>query len=168
MIAPYIKHNAVVEHMRQMGYKIVAFKTGYDFSTMDDADILYSAPHSGISDFELTLLRSTVLVLMDDAGMLNGIYPTAAPEPKGYGFAPVQDIEKSSFRPGTEICLCPSISSPLAVYFWPQTEKSLVATDFVETARGVTDKEYFDGYRGQAIFTSNQILDVVSENHQKV
>jgi hypothetical protein len=162
VIAPYIKHNAVVEHMRQMGYKIVAFKTGYDFSTIDDADILYSAPHSGISDFELTLLRSTVLVLMDDAGMLNGIYPTAAQNRRDMVLRQFRTLKNLPSVPGPKFVFAHLLVPHWPFIFGPNGE-SLVATDFVETARGVTDKEYFDGYRGQAIFTSNQILDVVSE-----
>jgi hypothetical protein len=162
VFAPVIKHNAVVERMRSMGYKVVAFETGYDFSTIDDADILYQAPESGISDLELTLLRSTVLVLLDDAGMLQGIYPTAAQNRRDMVLQQLKTLKN-----------LPSVSGPKFVFahllipHWPfifgPNGESLVATDFTETARGVTDKEYFDGYRGQATFISNQILDVVSE-----
>jgi hypothetical protein len=162
VIAPFIKHNAVVDHMRQMGYKIVAFKTGYDFSTIDDADILYPAPESGISDFELTLLRSTVLVLLDDAGMLQAIYPTAAQNRRDMVLQQFKTLKNMPSVPGPKF-----IFAHLLVPHWPfifgPNGESLIATDFIETARGVTDKDYFDGYRGQAIFTSKQMLDVVSE-----
>jgi len=162
VFAPVIKHNAVIERMREMGYKIVAFKTGYDFSTISDADILYSAPDSGISDFELTLLRSSVLVLLDDAGMLQRIYPTAAQNRRNMVLREFKTLKDLPSVPGPKFVFAHLLVPHWPFIFGPNGE-SLVATDFIETARGVTDKEYFDGYRGQAIFTSNQILDVVTE-----
>jgi hypothetical protein len=162
VIAPFIKHNAVMERMRGMGYKIVAFKTGYDFSTISDADILYPAPKSGISDFELTLLRSTVLLLLDDAGLLQGIYPTAAQNRRDMVLQQLRTLKNLPSVPGPKFVFAHLLVPHWPFIFGPNGE-SLVATDFIETAKGVTDKEYFDGYRGQAIFTSNQILDVVSE-----
>jgi hypothetical protein len=162
VFAPVIKHNAVIERMRKMGYKIVAFKTGYDFSTISDADILYSSPKSGISDFELTLLRSTVLVLLDDAGKLQGIYPTAAQNRRNMVLQQLRTLKNLPSVPGPKFVFAHLLIPHWPFIFGPNGE-SLIATDFVETARGVTDKEYFDGYRGQATFTSNQILDVVTE-----
>jgi hypothetical protein len=162
VFAPVIKHNAVIERMREMGYKIVAFKTGYDFSTINDADILYSSPKSGISDFELTLLRSTVLVLLDDAGMLQGIYPTAAQNRRNMVLQQLKTLRNLPSVRGPKFVFAHLLIPHWPFIFGPNGE-SLIATDFVETARGVTDKEYFDGYRGQATFTSNQILDVVTE-----
>jgi hypothetical protein len=161
-IAPYIKHNAVIEQMRNMGYKIVAFETGYDFSTVNDADILYPAPESGISDFELTLLRSTVLVLADDAGMLQSLYPTAAQNRRDMVLMQLKTLKDLPAVPGPKFIFAHLLIPHWPFIFGPNGE-SLIATDFIETARGVTDKDYFNSYRGQAIFTSNQILDVVSE-----
>jgi hypothetical protein len=166
VFAPVIKHNAVIEGMREMGYRIVAFKTGYDFSTISDADILYPAPESGISDFELILLRSTALVLLDDAGKLQGIYPTAAQNRRNMVLQQFKTLKNLPSEPGPKFVFAHMLVPHWPFIFGPNGE-SLVATDFVETARGVTDKEYFDGYRGQAIFTSNQILDVVTEIIQK-
>ncbi len=162
VFAPVIKHNAVIERMRQMGYKIVAFKTGYDFSTISDADILYSAPKSGVSEFELTLIRSTLLVLLDDAGKLDGIYPTAAQNRRNLVLQQLKTLKDLPSVPGPKFIFIHMLVPHWPFIFGPNGE-SLIATDFVETAKGVTDKQYFDGYRGQAIFTSNQILKAVSE-----
>jgi hypothetical protein len=161
-IAPFIKHNAVIDRMRGMGYRIVAFETGYDFSTVDDADILYPAPESGISDFELTLLRSTVLVLADDAGMLQSMYPTAAQNRRDMVLMQLQTLKDLPSVAGPKFVFAHLLIPHWPFIFGPNGE-SLIATDFIEAARGVSDKEYFDSYRGQTIFTSNQILDVVSE-----
>jgi hypothetical protein len=166
VIAPYIKHNAVIDRMREMGYRIVAFKTGYDFSTISDADILYPAPESGISDFELILLRSTVLVLLDDAGYLQGIYPTAAQNRRDMILSQLRTLKDLPSVPGPKFVFAHLLIPHWPFIFGPNGE-SLIATDFIETAKGVTDKEYFDGYRGQAIFTSNQVLDVVSDIIEK-
>jgi len=161
-IAPYIKHNAVIEQMRKMGYKIVAFETGYDFSTVDSADIFYTAPDNGISDFELTLLRSTVLVMADDYGLLQGIYPSASQNRRDMILRQIKTLKNLPDVPGPKFVFAHLLIPHWPFIFGPNGE-SLISTDFIETAKGVTDKEYFDGYRGQTIFTSNQMLDVVSE-----
>jgi hypothetical protein len=161
-IAPYIKHNAVIEQMRNMGYKIVAFETGYDFSTVDSADIFYHSPENGISDFELTLLRSTVLVMADDYGLLQGIYPSTSQNRRDTILQQIKTLKNLPNVPGPKFVFAHLLIPHWPFIFGPNGE-SLIATDFIETAKGVTDKQYFDGYRGQAIFTSNQMLDVVSE-----
>ena len=164
--APFIKHNAVVDYMRSMGYRIIAFETGYEFSTLDDSDTLYPTQKSGISDFELVLLRSTALVLLDEAGMIDGIHPTSAQNRRNTILYQLKTLKNLPADPGPKFVFAHLLIPHWPFIFGPNGE-SLLGSDFVETARGVSDQEYFEGYRGQTIFTSNQILDVVSEIIQK-
>jgi hypothetical protein len=162
VVAPYIKHSAVVERLREIGYRIVAFETGYDFTTLDDTDILYPAPQSGISDFELVLLRSTVLVLLDDAGVFEEIYPTAVENRRAMILYQLRTLEG-----------LPSVSGPKFVfahfliphfpYVFDADGSSLIGTSLTQPEGNLTTQEYFEGFRRQTMFTSDQILKIASE-----
>jgi hypothetical protein len=160
--APYIKHSAVVNRMRQMGYRIVAFETGYDFTTLDNADILYLAPKKGITDFELTLLRSSALIVLDEAGMLKGIYPTAAQNRRDMILFQLKTLKTLPSIPGPKFVFAHLLIPHWPYVFGPEGQ-SLLGTALDQSEQGLTTEEYFQGYHGQVIFTSNQILNVVSE-----
>jgi hypothetical protein len=59
---PLIRHSSVRRSLEDLGYRTIAFETGYYWSEWEDAD-LYLAPErgpfQGLSAFEATLLRST-------------------------------------------------------------------------------------------------------------
>jgi hypothetical protein len=160
--APYIKHNAVAQQFRNLGYKVVAFKTGFDFSTLDDADVLYPAPESGISDFEHTLIRTTALVLLDDAGTFKDFYPNAAKNRREMVLFQFKTLENLPSMPGPKFVFAHMLVPHWPFVFGPNGE-SLIGSNFVENSKGADTKEYFAAYRDQSIFTSNQILQVVSE-----
>ncbi|MGE5461962.1 MAG: hypothetical protein ACM3PS_01315 [Syntrophothermus sp.] len=162
IVAPYIKHNAVADRMRQMGYRIVAFETGYDFTTLDDTDILYPAPQSGLSDFELILLRSTALVYLDDAGRFKAIHPTALGDKQAMILSQFKTLKELPSVPGPKFVFAHILSPHFPYVFGPNGE-SLIGTELTKNEGDLTTREYFQGYHGQAIFTSKQILEVIAE-----
>jgi hypothetical protein len=71
-LRPMIRSSAVRRSLESLGYRIVAFDTGYPFINLEDAD-LYLSPTlgNGLTGFELMFLRSTVgLALLDSAEVL--------------------------------------------------------------------------------------------------
>jgi hypothetical protein len=162
VVAPYIKHSAVVERMRQLGYRIVAFETGYDFTTLDDTDIIYPELQSGLSDLELILLRSTALILLDDAGLFKDVYPTALGNRRATILSQLETLREMPSVPGPKFVFAHLLIPHFPYVFGPDGE-SLIGTDLTKSEGDLTTREYFQGYRGQTIFTSNQILEVVTE-----
>ncbi len=75
-IRSLIKDSAVENAFRELGYSIVAFETGFNFSEFKDADVYYTTSGgqglvSGMNAFEVMLLRSTAgLFLLDMATVL--------------------------------------------------------------------------------------------------
>jgi hypothetical protein len=67
---PLLRHSSVRLLLEDMGYRTVAFETGYYWSEWEDAD-LYLAPDrgflEGMNAFEATLLRSTAAWALIDA-----------------------------------------------------------------------------------------------------
>ena len=69
--APYIKHNQVRTFFESLGYKTVAFFTGYYWTHWDDATYFLGDPRnnlteSSISPFEETFLKTTLFRLFSD------------------------------------------------------------------------------------------------------
>ena len=59
---PLIRHSAVRRTLEDIGYRTIAFETGYYWSEWEDADLYLAPGHGlfqGLSAFEATLLRST-------------------------------------------------------------------------------------------------------------
>jgi hypothetical protein len=66
-----LKHNLVREQLERIGYRTVAFDTGYDWSQLDDADYYFERSISPITSnvanqFERLLFRTTAGVVLTD------------------------------------------------------------------------------------------------------
>jgi hypothetical protein len=73
-----IKDNQVKLFFRELGYSIVAFETGFDFTHLNEVDILYSPQRKGFNEFEILYVRTTLARLLDDAGLLARFHYTPA------------------------------------------------------------------------------------------
>ena len=69
---PFIKHSIVRKTFERLGYQIITFETGFDFTEIEDAD-LYLTPggqaaklnlFKGANDFEVMMIRSTGLLFL--------------------------------------------------------------------------------------------------------
>ena len=70
-----IRHSVVRQELEQLGYRVFAFDSGYDWSRMIDADVYLSprrvSPLVGtISPFEALLLRTTAVSIVLDASYI--------------------------------------------------------------------------------------------------
>src|SRR6185503_11849703 len=56
-----LKHSAVRYNFESMGYKTVAFATGFAWNELEDADVFYTPPpfSAGLSEFETLFMRTT-------------------------------------------------------------------------------------------------------------
>src|SRR6185503_14940680 len=68
-----LKHNAVRYDFESMGYKTIAFATGFAWSEVDDSDIFYTPPpfSAGMTEFETLFLRTTLARHAQELGWLN-------------------------------------------------------------------------------------------------
>jgi hypothetical protein len=70
-LRPLIRSSAVRRALKSLGYRTVAFDTGYTFIDLQDAD-LYLSPRlgNGLAGFELLFIRSTAGRIVLDSAML--------------------------------------------------------------------------------------------------
>jgi hypothetical protein len=68
-----ILHSTVSYELESLGYKTVAFATGFAFTEMNSADV-YLSPSlvwSALTEFEILLMRTTPLRHLEDLGLVN-------------------------------------------------------------------------------------------------
>lgn len=72
-LSELIHHSALREALQGLGYRTVAFETGFEATQLEDADIyLSSHPYQGINDFENLLIRTTAArILAEGIAFLN-------------------------------------------------------------------------------------------------
>jgi hypothetical protein len=170
-----IQNNYLRRQLKNIGYKIVAFETGYDWNQWTDAD-MYLTPNKNplstaeLQPFEKMLIRSTGLRLIADTdkNFLSGAVSTLKlthhePHVKRTMFI-LQWLEK-----------LPSIAGPKFVYahinvphipFIFKPDGSLV--DDPNFYRGPQDypvnEQYFkEGYINQIQFTNNRIPEIADQ-----
>jgi len=83
-LRPLIGSSAVRRSLETLGYRTVAFDTGYTFINLQDAD-LYLSPRlgNGLAGFELLFLRSTAgLIVLDSATLLPRLLTPALDHPQ--------------------------------------------------------------------------------------
>jgi hypothetical protein len=65
-----LKHSAARYNFESMGYRTIAFATGFAWNELEDADIFYTpgAFSAGLSEFEILFLRTTLARYVDRLG----------------------------------------------------------------------------------------------------
>ena len=167
-----MKNSLVRKQLEAIGYKTVAFDTGYEWSRISDADIylgLASNPFGLqiLQPFEAMLIKSTAgLILTDTQNKL------LAARFKEINF-PYSGFANRQLFILDQLLKIPSISGPKFVFvhiliphvprvFGPQGE-ILTDTGFYggEKAEAINDDYFRRGYVGEIIFLNNRMLDIV-------
>lgn len=166
-----IKHSALRAKLEAIGYRTVAFETGYYWSQWMDADV-YLAPTqsnqvlSQFRPFETLFIKTTAAVLWVDARA-----KTAQAEMGSVDFPFADHIRREQFLLDKLPSLS-SLSGPKLVFahilipHHPQifTASGEIQTDLNYYSNGdrpVNDEYFKKGYRGQVEFISKRILDIV-------
>lgn len=162
-IEELIRHSAVRRAFESLGYKIVAFETGFKGTQWEDAN-LYLSPstdliHSmqiagGPNGFEVLLLRTTAgLLLADGASALPKFLQPDFDNPrKIHRDLVLFDLEQLSTLPsvpGPKFVFAHLVIPHPPYVFGPNGE----FTDF--------DKEYVPGYRDQVTYLNKRLLDLL-------
>lgn len=59
-----VQHSSLIEFLRNRGYTIVAFSTGYSFTEIEDADVFMERREWNPSEFQSGLMNSTALAIL--------------------------------------------------------------------------------------------------------
>jgi hypothetical protein len=167
---PLLRHGKVRSMLEDLGYKIVAFDTGFYWIMWQDADVYLSPPREGsntallnfwgLNGFEAMFLRSTAALVLTDAALkidlLDRLLPDVDYPRKIWRDKALFTLEQLGFEK------VPSIQGPKFVY----AHLILPHPPYVFGPDGEYVEERLDdmdvtGYRNQLIFTNKQVEPIL-------
>jgi hypothetical protein len=184
-----ILHNEVVRFLKDYGYQVVAFDTGYDRTTLHSADIFadFAQEDTGsavkspfgiyLNGFENLILRSSAMMLVFDAPMFS----------ENFKFVSVEDAQYSVHRSRIlhnlqKLKQVPEMEDNYFVYahiiaphppfvFGPHGEWITPAGTYTLAREGTfytgSPEEYIEGYRGQIEYLNVLLAETITSILEK-
>ncbi len=166
-----IRDNRARRALKDLGYTVVAFETGYYWTQLEDADIYYSPSTStldalevvgGVNSFEALLIDTTASLLLTDAA---SVLPAFLAEAVEYPHQRHRDRILYNLNKLKSIPL--EIQSPKFVFAHIVTphEPFVFGPDgeFIQIPEPIDDKRHNDAYRDQVIYINGRIIALVRE-----
>ncbi len=160
---PLIRHSAVRQLLEELGYRTVAFETGYYWTEWEDAD-LYLAPNGGVfggmSAFEGTLLRSTAAWALIDAlpvlpSFLSRDLDRSIESHRERLLYVFDQLESMSEIPGPKFVFAHIVSPHRPFVF--DSEGDPVEDDYTWTHSNLGLDAYREGYREQLAYLNHRM-----------
>lgn len=162
-IEELIRHSAVRQAFKNLGYTTIAFETGFKGTQWEDADIYLSPSNDlfhklqiagGPNGFEVMLLRTSAgLLLADGAVVLPKIFQPDFDNPRKIHrdliLFDLEQLHALPAIPGPKFVFAHLVTPHPPYVFGPNGE----FTDF--------DKEYKPGYRDQVIYLNKRLLELI-------
>lgn len=157
-----IRSSAVRLDLEQVGYKTVAFATGFAWSELDDADFYFSLLpfNSGMTSFETLLIRTTPARHLEDLGVLN------FDQIDGQRYLQrtrliFNSMDKLAHMPGPKFVFIHVLPPHPPFVFGPDGAPTDPAL-FMNEVRLYTSQKYAEGYKNQVTFINHQIEQAVT------
>jgi hypothetical protein len=156
-----IQTSAVKAALRQMGYKVVAFETGYEWTEWKDADHYYALQSNKINSFEDLLLRSSFLSVFSEKDYLTQFLLTSDQRKHDLSLYVLDRLEEVPTLPGPKfVFVHVTIPHPPFVV-GPQGELNVVAPHYKGNESYYVEDEYKVGYRNQLAFLNRRMPQVL-------
>jgi len=156
-LRPLIRSSAVRRSLQSLGYRTVAFDTGYTFINLQDADLYLSAwPAIGLADFELLFVRSTAgLIVLDGTTLLR----RPQDEHRERVLFAFDELERLGSEPGPKFVYA-HIVSPHAPYVFSASGEPVDSPDTSGAIGGEWEKQ---AYADQARYISQRTLAMLEK-----
>jgi hypothetical protein len=153
-----LKHSLVRRSFESLGYKTVAFATGFPFNEITDADLFLEPPTSmqSVRGFEALLAQTTLLRVLQDFGYIK-INQTASAQFRDRTLFALDQFDDLARMGGPKFVYIHIITPHPPFVFGPNGE-AVDPRDFISTEGQYTDETYFDGYTDQVEFISREII----------
>jgi hypothetical protein len=156
-----LKHSAVRYNFETMGYKTIAFATGFAWNELSDAD-LFLSPNSistGISEFEVLFLKTTLASQVQQLGWFD------PDQVMGQNF---RDRTMNVFDSMDDIARMPEptyayihVISPHPPFVFGPNGEPTYPPDFWNENREYPPGPYARGYQNQLTFLNKKILEAM-------
>jgi hypothetical protein len=158
-----IKNSRVEGAFRQLGYQIIAFETGYNFTELEHADIYYELPSNKINNFEALLLRSSAVLLPMDLGLLDQYTLTDDQRKRDRILFVLDQLEKIPSLPGKKFVFIHLAMPHPPFVFGPHGEFQVIQPFYENGETGYKRDDFRKGYRNQAMFISSELLEALNK-----
>jgi hypothetical protein len=163
-----IEHSATRNLLEELGYKVIAFETGYYWTQLEDADV-YLRPEmstveslrafGGLNDFEVMFFKSSIGLLIADGVM---VLPTIFQPDLDYPdkihrervLFTLSELEAIPKIPGPKFAFVHVVAPHFPYVFGPNGEQVAPIHSDNPQDRQAHDIE---GYRNQVIFVNSQL-----------
>jgi len=153
-----IRYSAVTAGLKTVGYKTVAFATGFAWSELTNSD-LYLAPSAFRSDlnaFEIQLLRTTPVRKLEDDGLLN-LTEIDGDRYRERTMLVFDSAARLAALPGPKFVFM-HIISPHEPFVFDAEGNPIDPAPFMNAEQLYTEDQYIRGYRDQVPFV-NMMLE---------
>lgn len=154
-LAELIQHSAVRRALEGLGYRTIAFDSGYDATRLTDAD-LYLSPHVRyeINDFENMLVRTTAARLFSEGVAFLHLPPDWEARDQAHReriLFTLRELRRLPELPGPKF-----VFAHIVAPHWPHV--------FDAEGQPVHERpDSLNGYRNQVIFINNQMLPLLAD-----
>ena len=158
---PWIQNSAVERMLRQHGYKIVAFETGYEWSEWEDADYFYALQSNKINNFEELLLRNSFLAVFFERGDLANYLLTADQRKHDLSLYVLDELEDVPLLPGPKLVFVHLAIPHPPFVVGPKGELEVIPPRYADNEDYYLEDDYREGYRNQLAFLNMRIPQVL-------
>ena len=155
------KHSAVRHNFERMGYKTIAFATGFAWSEFDDADVFHTPPpfSAGMTEFETLFMQTTLAMHAKDLGWIDAdaIMGQNFRDRTLLVFDRIDDIAR---MPEPTFAYVHLISPHPPFVFGPNGEPNY-PPDFWNEDREYPGDLYAKGYQNQLTFLNKKVLNAM-------
>lgn len=156
-----VKDDQVKTIFHQMGYRTIAFETGFDFSHLNDLDVFYTPQRKGFNEFEILYVQTTFARLLDDAGLLARFHYTPEDRKRDLILFDLGKLQEIPLIPGPKFVFAHLVIPHQPFVFGPNGESAVIAEKVNKGNTYYTKHDYELGYTNQAKFISDHISQVV-------
>ncbi len=162
-----VKHSLTAEKLHNLGYEIRSFETGFDFTQIEPTDTFYVTPHEGFNDFEVLLLKTTAIVILDDLGTFQRFHLSVDDYKYNRILFTLDTLAKKPPNSNPQYVFVHLLIPHQPFVFGPNGEKRLVQKFSSNRDDYYSDENYAEGYKNQAIFISKRlpkVLEAIIQN----
>jgi hypothetical protein len=156
-----IQNSAVETALREQGYKIVAFETGYDWTEWKDADYFYTLQSYKINNFEDLLLRNSFLSVFSEKGYLSDFLLTSDQRKHDLSLYVLDQLEDVSLLTGPKFVFVHLTIPHPPFVMGPNGELDVVPQHYEGNKGYYVEDEYRLGYRNQLAFLNRRLPQVL-------
>jgi hypothetical protein len=157
-----IRYNTIEADLKKIGYKTVAFATGFSWSELDNSNV-YITPNlywSGLTSFENLLLQTTPVRQWENTGMLN-LFNLDGDRYRERTLLVYGSVSRLASMQGPKFVFM-HIINPHPPFVLGQDGSKLDPSAYINSQALYTEEAYKAGYREQVPFTDSMLEKTVT------